>query len=832
MKISYQWLSELVDLSGQTPKSIADLITSRGIEVEEIQDLSQGWDKIVSAKIIKRDKHPQADRLSLCLVDNGKEQIDIVCGAQNMKAGDVVALAQIGAVIPNGLKIERSQIRGVTSNGMLCSEEELLLKDKSEGILILNPETPLGRPVANILGRNDAILTIKLTANRGDCQSHYGMAREIGSALGRPLKKLESVELPKGGSPIKVELGAGDEAPIFLGCMIEGVKVGSSPDWVVRRLEALGSRSINNVVDATNLLLFEMGHPTHAYDADILKSGKLGVRLSRAGEKIKVLDESELSLAGSELVITDGDALVGLAGVMGGLGSGVSEKTTRLFLECAEFNPVRVRRAALSFAKRTEAAQRFEKGIDPQSAWRSMARLAHLVTTLAGGKITGMDAAFTPGRSPTTDYRKYVMVPKNYFSSFLGMEISDAEAAEVLLANGCKVGDGTGSQMMRVEVPTYRLDLKLKEDLAEEVARHLGYDKIPSSLPGLSSQPTIRSSHSKFSDFALLMQAKEALASLGLSETLNYGFTSQAALRSLGFESKVQVKNPLSEELEWMVPSLLPALIQNAENNWAHHFGSESLALRLFEIRPVFSPKADESVQPLNQDSKPMETGVAESWRLAFLMTGPTLNQGMKTELRDTDFSDVRAVLERFLQKLGTKGVRILKPVKGCDPLFHPGECAQVFIGKDSAGFVGSVHPKWAKWGQLGVNRKWRTKLWVCELDWDLISKMSRNASEAPTFKAWGEFPPMERDFALLVTKETHADQIVQAAVKAGKPLARSARIFDVYEGSNLPAGRKSVGVRVIFAEDTRSIKEEETQTASAKILEAWKKEFGAELRG
>jgi phenylalanyl-tRNA synthetase beta chain len=367
MHISWNWLSELVDLSRLGgPKELAELLTKRGLEIEEIRSMSKGFEKVITAQILELNPHPQADRLSLCKVTIGQgEVLEIVCGAQNMKAGDKVALAQIGAKLPNGMTIVQSKIRGIVSNGMLCSEEELGLKDKSEGILILAPETPLGRPLAEILGRDDTVLTFKLTSNRGDCLSHFGMAREIAAATGQSLRRPEGIKVEnyfKKGLLIKVSLEAGELSPQFWGCIIEGVKIGPSPAWVVRRLETLGHRSINNVVDATNLVMLELGHPLHAYDADRIEGEKICVRMSREGEQLPLLDAQTVTLAGSELVIADAKRAVGLAGVMGGGNSEVQVGTTRVFLECAEFSPAHVRRAAARHQRHTDAAHRFERG--------------------------------------------------------------------------------------------------------------------------------------------------------------------------------------------------------------------------------------------------------------------------------------------------------------------------------------------------------------------------------------------------------------------------------------------------------------------------------------
>ena len=831
MRISYKWLSELVDLSGvQGTEALGDLLTRRGLELEAIERQDQGFEKVITAQILERAPHPQSDRLSLCRVTIGSgEPLEIVCGAQNMKAGDKVALAQIGAELPNGLKIAQSKIRGVTSNGMLCSEEELKLAGSSEGILILPAATPLGQPLSQILGRDDTILTFKLTANRGDCLSHFGMAREVAAALGKQAKRPSATELKFDRTSIAIELNAGDAAPQFYGAVIEGVKIGPSPDWVVKRLEALGSRSINNVVDATNLLMLELGQPVHAYDATLIRGGKIQVRMAREGEVLPLLDGSSVKCLGTELVIADGEGAIGLAGVMGGGNSEVRPETTKIFLECAEFSPSLVRKASSKHQKKTDAAYRFERGVDAEGLPHAIARLAKLVTELAGGKVQSAQGVRGPMRASigTGATRKKIRVNPAYFGEFLGMTVSSAEAEGVLVGLGCTVDSGAEAWM--VTPPSFRLDLSIPEDLAEEIARSLGYERILETIPILSSSPT--SMEGAFSELELGLQlldrAKDALRTAGLQETLNFSFTSKQWLSELGLVSTAKVVNPLSDEYEFLVPSLLPGLLKNAVDNTRRHFGSEALAIRLFEIRPTF-------IAPTEiRSSSETETHVSERWRLSFVLSGSRFAKALRTEQGELDFYDVKSIFEGMLDRLGTRGVRLGSV--GAFPggasletahLFHPGKTAEVLIGKEIAGYIGLLHPA------LERRLKLRAPLWIAEIDWDGLKKLSRPVTEAAPFKAWSEFPPIERDFALVVRSEITADKITQLALRAGKPLAKIAKVFDVYRGSQVQEGMTSVAVRVIFYDESRSLQESEAEAASAQILSTWKKELGAELRG
>lgn len=820
MRISWNWLSELVDLSQVgRPAALADLLTQRGLEVEAVERLDAGFEKVVTAQILERQQHPQADRLSLCRVSLGQgDPLEIVCGAQNMKAGDKVALAQIGAHLPNGLKIQQSKIRGVLSYGMLCSEEELKLKDSSEGILILPPDTPLGIPLAQILGRTDAILTLKLTANRGDCLSHFGLAREVAAALGQSPKLPEARALSYEKSPFSIRLEAAENAPQFFGCTIDGVKIGSSPDWLVKRLESLGFRSINNVVDATNLILLELGHPVHAYDADRLEGKEVFVRLSRDGELLPLLDGQSVTLTGGELVIADGPGgqrPIGLAGVMGGGNTEVQSTTTRVFLECAEFDPRWVRRASSRYQRKTEAAHRFERGIDPEVLSAVIARLSSLVIELAGGRVLGSVKAQIRESS-----RKTIRLTPSYFQDFLGMTVSPQKAQEILSALGCHVSSDATEWV--VTVPSYRRDLSIPADLAEEVARSIGYDQIQETIPVLTQAPK-PVSLGLAADNLALNRAKEVLVSTGLNEIVNYSFTSGAWLCRFNLESTARVVNPLSEEHEALVPSLIPGLVRNALDNWNRHFGSEPLAIRLFEVRPTF-----QSLGKISACGE-METGVQENWKVAIALSGPRYASGLRNEQGEVDFYDLKAMIERFFEGLGTQGIRF-QPISGQTPvsmIFHPGQSAEILAGKGEViGHLGLIHPKFVQ------EFKIRAPLWIAEIDWKAVLKLSRAPSQGVAFKPWSEFPSIERDFALLVRDEVTADKITRLALKAGKPLAKVAKIFDVYRGSQVAKGMTSVAVRVIFYDEGRSLQESEAEAASAQILDLWKKELGAELRG
>lgn len=822
MKISWKWLSEYIDLKPVgTPEKLAELLTSRGLEIEALEKQDQGFEKVITVEILERAKHPGADKLSVCKVSLGSgEPLEIVCGAQNMKAGDRVALAQIGANLPNGLKIEKSKIRGVVSNGMLCSEEELKLKDTSEGILILPNDTPLGRPLAEILGRDDVVLTLKITPNRGDCLGYIGVAREVSAATGTPVKMPKAEDFTaawKAKSPIELKLDAGEDAPQFFAAAIDGVKVGPSPKWLVERLESIGSRSINNIVDVSNLVMFEWGHPVHIYDRKKIEGAVLGVRKAKDGEKLKLLDESEVTLSGQELVIFDGSKAVGLAGVMGGGNSEVSDGTTEVFLECAEFSPTLIRRASQKHVKKTDASYRFERGIDPKALKDVTERLATLVMQVAGGKTTSFTSAQREARKREIEKPQGIPLSIPKMNAFLGFDTTEVKTETILKGLGCmtaKLG-----QAIMVEPPSWRHDLNIPEDLYEEVLRTVGYDNIPYTLPILTDAPKIFAEDSFSQRIAFMDAAKDALKDQGLNETLNYSFAAKSELEKFGFTPTVKLVNPLSQELEWMVPSLLPGLVRNTNDFHHRTFGSETPNINLFEIRPVFTLKGSQ-VEAKSKD----DTGVQETWKLAVLVSGEHYEQAMRPDQKEMDFFDFKGILENVFAKIGLRGYRV-EPAKEKFSLLHPGQTAQVVLGNQTLGVFGRIHPEW------DAKLKLKKPLWLGEFNFDLIQSFARKVTEAPSFTSWSEFPSMERDYTLLVKKETLTSELMRVVTQKGKPIAKNARIIDVYSGEKVPQGMTSVSVRVIFVREDRSLTETEVEEVSSAILTTWKKELGAELR-
>jgi phenylalanyl-tRNA synthetase beta chain len=619
----------------------------------------------------------------------------------------------------------------------------------------------------------------------------------------------------------------------FATALIKNVKVGPSPQWLVKKLEAMGSRSINNVVDATNLILWELGHPVHAYDADRLKNS-VGARFAESGERLQLLDDSIIELTNHDLVIVDqvlndvsqsGTRPIGLAGVMGGADTQVTDQTTHLLLECAQFTPHFVRKSKQYHQKLTEAAYRFERGIDGESVRFDLERLADLVLKVAGGQL--VEKTYVDLRDQAAGTQKWIPMSTEWLNRFLGTSLEAPLIKKILQNLDCEVIENSKNPSMiswKVNPPSYRLDLNLPEDLAEEIARTVGYDVIPSTVPALSSQPSSLSNLLEALSVLWADQVKDAFVQNGFNEVLNYAFTNQDQLHKLGFHSPViRLMNPLSQDHEVLVPSLIPGLLKNAHDNFRKHFGSEACQLKLFEVRPVFSKKAEATLSE-------SETGISESLKIAFLLSGSRIQQGLKQDLVEYDFFDLKAVIEKLFDEIEVRGVRIIPlqqsrsqlEVKGC---FHPGQACEVLVGNQSAGYFGALHPNLAK------QFKFKQKIFICELDGAVLRQLSRKAQQARKFKEWPEFPGMERDFSLIVKSDVSSEQLIKTVLKAGQPLAKKAKIFDIYRGSSIPQGMTSVAFKVIFLDESRSLQESETEAASQQILQALQKEFDAQLR-
>ncbi|NVN92473.1 MAG: phenylalanine--tRNA ligase subunit beta [Desulfuromonadales bacterium] len=791
MNVTYNWLKEFVDFD-LSPDQLADLLTMLGLEVEGMQKLGSGMDEVVVAVVEEKRQHPNADKLSLCKVNAGGELLDIVCGAQNFSAGDTVALARIGAVLPGDFKIKRSKIRGEESYGMLCSEKELGLAEDSAGIMILPPGLTPGQPVFEALGLKDTLYEVGLTPNRADCLSVVGIAREIAAKLGTtiitpPATIHEGVE--DVGSKIQVTVEDADLCPRYAARYISGCVIAPSPEWLVKRLNAIGIRSINNVVDITNLVMMETGQPLHAFDCDLLAGQRIIVRRAGEGETFTTLDGQQRTLIANDLVICDGERPVALAGVMGGQNSEISAVTTAVLLESAAFKPSAIRATSKRLGLHTESSHRFERGIDVGGILRALDRAAGLMAELAGGtvargsldvyngKVEPMTIAFRPQRA----------------NDLIGIELSTAEMVKILSGLQFTVrqlADGN----LEVIAPSYRVDIEREIDLVEEIARLNGFDKIPTSMPIAGINSDRATPHQR-----LERSVRDILVAHGMNEIINYSFTGFDAADKLMLpvddprRAVIKLSNPLIEEHAVMRTSLLPGVLETVARN----INFRSLDLRLFEMRRVYLPNAG--------DEMPHEPVL-----LTGALTGSRERAGWCHSPDAVDFYDAKGIIENILELICVEGVKWV--ADSPEPYYHPGKSCSIMVGRNRIGSLGEIHPTVQE--TFGLEKP----VYCFELDFE---KLLNYVKLQPGITVPSRYPDSYRDIALLVSEEIPSECIIECikGVKASE--IEQVEIFDVYRGTGIPEGCKSIAVRVRYRSYERTLSDEEIGVIHTKILDS-----------
>ncbi len=807
MKISLKWLNDFVDVNEffENPMALADVLTKAGLEVEEITNRAKDFQNVVVGHIQVKDKHPNADKLSLCQVDIGQGKIEqIVCGAQNHKQGDKVIVALPGAVLPGNFAIKKSKIRDVESNGMLCSLKELGLATASDGLEILPANAPVGTSYAEFAGYNDINFELKVTPNRADCLSHFGLAREIGCLLNKKIKKPAiQTEFSKDLTSAKIKLTVEDSelCPRYSGRYISGVKISESPAWLKSRLESIGMNSINNVVDVTNYVMLEMGQPLHAFDADLIAGSQVIVRKAKPSEKFKTLKEQDLVLTGEELLICDSEKAVALAGVIGGMNSGVSEKTQNIFLESANFQAMSVRKSSRSHGVETDSAYRFSRGVDPSQTQQIMDRAVYLIQQVAGGVAFAGHHDIYP--KPIT--KKPVQINIQTISDRLGYA-ADANLFEQYMQGlDCAV-EKKGSDYL-VTPPLFRFDLERDMDLVEEYARLKGYEHITETLPVFAKEPAKHDS--KYTKQTML---SEFFRAEGFSRAFNYAFTSEITENAflgdvtvyekwgLKVDSEpVRLKNPLSEELNIMRRSLSGLLWKNISENF--HAGNSSG--QLFEMGSVFLKEGSE---------------YKENQRLCLTMWGEPF--GLYADQTPLIFR-MKSVLEKFFTQLQITAATFQDKAEA--PAFlHKGQCVSLFVEGKTVGFLGSIHPV------LLNNAKIRVPVVICEINLDvLLPEQARPVK----FKSLSGFQPVDRDFAFVMDAKKPVGDLLKEIKKAAGPNFKDSTVFDIYEGDKLPVGQKSVAVRLTLHSFDQALSEDVINAISQKAITGIEKSTGAKLR-
>lgn len=796
MLFSYNWIKEYCpDIP--PPEIVRDRLTMTGTEVESMTGSSNELKGVVIAEVLSSTKHPNADKLGVCEVNTGKETLSIVCGATNMKPGDRVALAMHGAVLPNGLKIKRSKIRGVESNGMMCSEKELGLKETSDGIMILPKDAPLGADVAPALCLGDVTFEAAITPNRADLLSIRGIAREIAAITGAGFAD-KRADVEETGGPVNDRVKAGLE--FNAGCrrysvrVIEGVNVAPSPDFIVKRLVAHGLRPINNVVDITNYVLLETGQPLHAFDLDRLEGKTINIRRSKKGESIETLDNKRRPLETGTLVIADGKGPVAIAGVMGGKGTEVLGSTKNIMIESAFFDAGEVRRSSKASGLSTDSSYRFERGVDINGVPHALDMATALMRKYAGGTIAkGVIDIYPELLKPepiTFRVRKA--------SELLGVNLNDDEVMEGFRRLGMDITESVRGSVVTIAPPSFRKDINTETDLVEEAARLFGYDKIPATVPFATLK---RAKKGRFDD--VRTRINHVLVTAGFYEAINYCFVPDDLFTLTGEAARgVRIRNPLSEEQSVMRGSIVPSLLSNLKANLAR----QNEEVRLFEVGPVFSDRS-------------------ESWKVAGLIYGRRYGTPWNTPKDESDFFDIKGVVESVIgaSDNGLSNAKFEKlDVKDYNIILHPARSASTYMNGKLVGVLGEVHPDCLE--RFDLPRP----AYVFELD---MEALSCPGNEPRKYQRVERFPTSQRDVAFMVSENMQYGEILNAIEQLDEKLVEKVELFDVYCGQSVPKGKVSMAIRITYRSPERTLRQAEVDELHSRVAGVLATGFGAKIR-
>lgn len=813
MRLSLEWLAEFVDLDladPSLPDQIAAALTMAGVEVEGVERPGEGMEHLVVAEVLAAEKHPNADKLKLCRVNDGEGEHQIVCGAPNVAAGQRVVLARPGVTLPGGFQIKPARIRGEESHGMICSERELGMGDDHGGILVLNGNPAPGESAAPMLGLDDVIFDVGITPNRGDCLSLLGVARELAAILGKTLKfpdmnlKEELGELTD--ALCGVEILDAEKCPRYVAKVIKGVKIGPSPAWMQRRLRAAGMRPISNVVDVTNYVMLSLGQPLHAFDINDLAGPRIVVRRWRTEDgPFTTLDGQECKMNEDDLMICDAERPVAIGGVMGGLNSEVGPNTKDILLESAYFAPATIRATRRRLNMSTEASYRFERGVDPGGTLRAANWAIDLIRQTAGGEIAEGEVDAHPAPVMPVSVRLRI----NRASKLLGVKVEAAEVRAELLALGMDIKEAAGG-VLQVEVPVFRHDIEREIDLIEEVARRMGYDNIPSKVPATSAPPGRPPRLRR-----LESEVREAMISAGFCEALNYSFVNRADLDLLqnAGADLVPLQNPLSAEMDVMRTTLLAGLLENAALNLNR--GVEDVGI--FEIGRTFhlNPGAPLPKEVRRLAALMVEGASGSLWPEAPVPGGE--------EVLPARLFDLKGALERMGQALHFP-VFEFGPMENEKGAFLSAQSASVHAGGAEVGGIGELRPN--------LQERWgiRRKIFAFELNLEVLSEL-----ELPSlrFRPLPRFPASLRDLAVVVKKDTPHAEVEGIIREQGGDLFESSTLFDIYEDAALSAaGERSLAYSLVFRNSDRTLNDGEVDKIFWKIVGQLEKRLGARLRG
>ena len=798
MLISLNWLKQYIDLDGIGINEMENALTMIGQEVEKIEVLGGNLENVVTAQIIEKEMHPDSDHLTICKVDNGKEILQIVCGAPNHKAGDKVVMAQVGAKLALDFVIKKGKIRGVESNGMLCSEEELNIGKDSSGIMILPEDTPVGVPMKEYLGINDTVFELEITPNRPDCLSHIGIARELGAYYNKEVKYpsfvINSESSEKTADNISVEIEDNNLAKRYVARIIKNVTVKESPKWLKERVESIGIRSINNIVDASNFIMMELNQPNHTFDLDKIEGGKIIVRAGHENEKLVTLDEQERKLNSDDIVISDGVKAVALGGVMGGENSQITENTKNILLEVANFNSQNIRKTSRRLTLSSDSSYRFERRVDEENAINVINRLANIIQEVAGGEIL----EGVVDNYPVPYKKKTATLNFERLNRFVGKNIPRETVIGILTRLEIEVVDN--GETLTLTAPTYRDDLENEQDYFEEVIRMYGFDNIENILPKLdiSEKPVIDTTK-------LSTQVKLIAANTGLKEVINYSFVPKDAMEKIKYtsverENLIDLLRPITEDFVTLRPTLLYSLLKNAKENMNRNAEN----IRFFEVSRTFV-KAEELAK--------------EEVKLGIILAGENNKTLWNPKPIPYDFYDLKGIVEEIFTQLKFNNYMIKRSEQS---QFHPGRSVDVFVGRELIGSFGEIHPDILENFDLG-----KTSVLVGEFNIDLIQKY---IGKKIKYQGIVKYPAVPRDFAFVMREDILVGDVLKTIQKVDKKIEK-VELFDIYQGSGVLPGMKSVAISVILRDKNKTLEEKEIVDISNKIVAKVEKDYGAVLR-
>lgn len=794
MKVTVDWLKNYVEFS-QSPEEIAAALTMLGLEVDSVRQVTYDFDKVVVGRIADFNKHLQKDNLTICKVDIGKETLSLVCGAPNVRTGIKVPVALVGARLPGNFIVKAATIHGFNSSGMICSEAELGLSHQSEIIMVFNDPAKVGQDIKQVLGPGEVVIEIDLTPNRADCLSVIGIAREIGAINRRRINKanIDLIESPskKIDDVIEVIIQNPESCPRYAARYMEGVKIGPSPRWLIQKLEAVGLRTINNVVDITNYVMLETGQPLHAFDHDLLEDQKIIVRHAKAGEKFTTLDEKEHLLTATTLLICDGKKPVALAGVMGGLNSEISNRTSKVLLESAYFDPINTRKTSKALGLSTDSSQRFERGVDPEGQIYAMDRAAQLIYELAGGEIARGRIDCYPKPIP----KKIIDLRVNRVNHLLGTAISKQEMVDILARLEFQIKKQ--DDIIQVEVPSFRVDIDREVDLIEEVSRMYGFDRIEEKT---DSKISLTQAGNKAEKFHQLI--RDILFRMGYNEILTHSLINYKWAEKFLDHPYIQIRNPISEDLGTLRTSLIPGLLQTIKWNKNRYLND----VMLFELGNIF----------YWLDRNHFEHH--ESQKIALAKTGSTNPKNWLEKNRTATFYDLKGDVFSLLEKLKIRNYRADK----ASMQFLDDRSLKISINGNGIGYIGALSR--AILDELDI----QDDIFIAELDYQsILDQYSWDRKFQPIPK----YPAIKRDLSILLDQQIPVAEVEKVIWQSAGDLLQSVKVFDFYRGKQIDKTKKSLAFTLSFFSLKRTLTEKEVDSEIEVIVRNLESELKAQLR-